>query len=140
MSSVQKRLAAKILKCGVHRVWIDPSAEKVKQAITRSDIRGFINDGKIRKLPEKKIAKNIERSQQRSGSIKGSRGARMGKKEMWLKKVRPQREMLKEFQEKGQLKDDTYRELYMKVKGGIFRSRAHLLLHLKEEKLIKEGK
>ena len=44
MSSTQKRLAAKVMKCGVGKVWIDPTSVKVKQAITRSDIKGFIKE------------------------------------------------------------------------------------------------
>ena len=37
--NLQRKLAAKVLKCGENRVWIDPKNEKVKQAITRRDIR-----------------------------------------------------------------------------------------------------
>ncbi|ENN96186.1 50S ribosomal protein L19e, partial [Methanocaldococcus villosus KIN24-T80] len=34
--TVQRRLAAKILKCGLDRVWIDPEhIEDVKMAMTR---------------------------------------------------------------------------------------------------------
>ena len=140
MSSNQKKLAAKILKCGVGRVWVDPNNTKVKQAITRSDIKGFIKDGIIKKLPEKKSLKNLPRKQQRAGSIKGSRGARIGKKNEWFKKVRPQRKMIKELKEKGQLKPGVYRIIYKKVKGGMFRSRAHLNLYLKENNYIVEEK
>lgn len=140
MSSNQKKIAAKILKCGVGRIWIDPANTKVKQAITRSDIRGFIKDGIIKKLPEKKRAKNMPKRQQRAGSIKGSRGARVGKKNEWFKKIRPQRKMIKELKEKGLLKEGTYRKMYKKVKGGMFRSRAHLNLYLKENNYIKEEK
>ncbi len=140
MSSTQKRLAAKILKCGVQRVWIDPKSEKIKQAITRSDMRGFIKDGIVKKHPEKKRAVNTPKRQQRAGSIKGSRKARIGKKNEWFKKVRPQREMLMELREGGKLTDGAYREIYKKIKGGMFRSRAHLQLYLTENKLLKEGK
>lgn len=140
MSSNQKKIAAKIMKCGVGRIWIDPKNTKVKQAITRSDVRGFIKDGIIKKLPKKKRAKNPPKRQQRAGSIKGSRGARIGKKNEWFKKIRPQRKMIKELKEKGLLKEGIYRKIYKKVKGGMFRSRAHLQLYLKENNHIKEEK
>jgi len=140
LSSTQKRLAAKVLKCGVGKVWIDPSNEKVKQAITRSDIRGFIKDDVIKKLSEKKRKKNPVKKQQRRGSIKGSKGARIGKKNEWFKKIRPQRRMIKELREKDMLKEGMYRKLYMQTKGGMFRSRAHLQLYLKDKEMLKEGK
>jgi len=136
LSSTQKKLAAKILKCGVGRVWIDPKNEKVVQAITRSDIRSFIKDDVIKKIPEKKRAKNTPKKQQNRGSIKGSKGARIGKKNEWFKKIRPQRKMIKELQESNSLKPGIYRSLYMKVKGGMFRSKAHLQLYLKEKDLL----
>lgn len=143
MSSKPKRLAAKVLKCGVERVWMDPTNKKVEQAITRSDIRSFIKDGVIKKIPEKRRLVNIQKKQQRSGSIKGARGARAGKagkKAEWFKKVRPQRKMIKELREKGQIKGKTYRRIYALVKSGMFRSRAHLMLYLKENKFVSEVK
>jgi large subunit ribosomal protein L19e len=138
--SLQKKIASKVLKCGENRIWIDPSNAKVKQAITRRDIKRFIKEGNIKKLPEKKKSKNKEKKQQKAGSRKGSWGARAGKKSEWFKVVRPQRKLLKELKEKGQLKPHTYRTLYKLVKGNYFRSKAHLMLYLKEKDLIKEDK
>ena len=140
MSSTQKKIAAKILKCGVGRVWIDSKNTKVSQAITRSDIRGFIKDGVIKKIPEKKRTKNTAKRQQREGSIKGAKGARIGKKEDWFKKVRPQRRLIKELKEKGKLKPGAYRTIYKKVKGGAFRSKAHLQSYLKDNDYLIEEK
>ncbi len=140
MSSTQKKLAAKVLDCGIEKVWIDPKNEKVSQAITRGDIRSFIKDGVIKKKADKKRSKNSPKKQQRQGSVKGSSGARMGKKNEWLKKIRPQRKMIKELKEKNLLNPGVYRVLYLKVKGGMFRSKAHLQLYLNDKKLLKEEK
>jgi len=137
--NLQKKLAAKILKCGVNRVWIDSRDEKVNQAITRRDIRRFIKEGAIKKLPLKKRLKHKEKRQQRTGSIKGAKGARIGKKTEWLKIIRPQRRLLKELKDKKQLQSHAYRKIYKMIKGNVFRSKAHLMLYLKEKKLIKEG-
>jgi large subunit ribosomal protein L19e len=52
--NLQKKIAAKILKCGEGRVWIDPKNEKVKTAITRNDIRRFIKEGIIVKCPKRR--------------------------------------------------------------------------------------
>jgi len=44
--SFQKRLAADLLKCGVHRVKIDPKkVEEITEAITREDVKRLIKDG-----------------------------------------------------------------------------------------------
>jgi len=137
MSSYQKRLAARMLKCGVNRVWIDPHNSKIKQAITRKDLRRFIKEGFIKKLPEKKKAKGFEKTQQKRGSIKGSSGARIGKKTEWLKIVRPQRKLLKELKGKKSIDSRTYRIVYSMVKGGAFRNKRHLLTYLEENKLMK---
>jgi len=138
--NLQKKIAAKILKCGENKIWIDPTNAKVKQAITRRDIRRFIKEGIIKKLPEKKAVKHEEKSQQKIGSRKGSKGARRGKKTKWLKVVRPQRKLLKELKNNGQLKPHAYRAVYKLIKGNFFRSRSHLMSYLKEKDLIKEAK
>jgi len=140
LTNKQKKLAAKVLKCSPQRIWIDPTNKKVAQAITRSDIRGFVKDGIIVKIPEKKSAKNVIRKQQKRGSVKGAKGGRQSKKAEWFKKIRPQRQMIKELRETGQMKINNYRIMYKLVKGGMFRSRAHLTMYLKDNKILKEVK
>jgi large subunit ribosomal protein L19e len=131
-------MAADILKCGESRIWMDPAAgEKINRAITRSDVRGLIADGLIDKSAAKKNA-HTEGRKQGPGSRKGAAGARIRKKENWLKIIRPQRRMLTELKPK--LKPLAYRKLYRLVKGGAFRSRAHLAAYLKENKLMEENK
>ena len=48
--------------------------------------------------------------------------------------------MLSEMRGKGQLKENAYRKLYKMVKGGAFRSRAHLNAYIKENDMLQEGK
>ena len=49
----QKRMASEILKCGVNRVWIDPTKEdEVQECITRGDIRTAIDSGMIKAKPK----------------------------------------------------------------------------------------
>ena len=46
----QKRMASEILKCGIHRYYMNPeSIDDVQMAITREDIRNLIKNGIIRK-------------------------------------------------------------------------------------------
>jgi len=138
--NLQKKIAAKILKCGENRVWLDPTNVKIKTAITRNDIRRFIKEGFIKKFPEKRKVKLKEKRQQRTGSIKGSIGARESKKTNWLKVVRPQRKILKELKSKNKLSLHAYRAVYKLIKGNFFRSKTHLMTYLKEKKLMIEDK
>ena len=46
----QKRLAAKILKCGENRVWINPDyIDEVASSVQADDIREFIEEGLIQR-------------------------------------------------------------------------------------------
>ena len=50
----QKRLAARLLKCGVNRVWVNPDyVDQVASAVQTDDIREFIDEGWIRAKPVK---------------------------------------------------------------------------------------
>ena len=140
MTGTQKRIASSILKCGESRVWIDPRSEKVNHAITRKDIRGFIKEGVIQKLPEKNANSHVSGRQQRTGSKKGRFKARIGKKEPWMKVIRPQRALLRDLFDTEKLADKSYRKIYKMIKGNAFRSKAHLMLHLKNKGLVKEDK
>ena len=47
-------LAARILKCGVNRVWVNPDyVDQVASAVQTDDIREFIDEGWIRAKPVK---------------------------------------------------------------------------------------
>ena len=59
--TAQKRMAAEILKCGIHRVYIEPEyIDEVVMAITREDIRNLITQGIIQKRQKRESA-NIAR-------------------------------------------------------------------------------
>ncbi len=135
---LQRRLAAELLKCGVSRIWMEPTAaSKISRAITRSDVRRLIAEGLI-KTKEGKWMRASAHRRQDIGSRKGRRGARAGKKERWLKIARPQRKLLLDI--KKSLKMLEYRKLYRLVKGGSFRSKAHLKSYIQEKGLTKEKK
>lgn len=145
--NAKKRIAAEVLKVGVNRVWIDPThAEDVSAAITREDIRKLIKQGFIRAKPERGIsrgrfreiaAKRRKGRRGGAGSRKGAKHARLPKKAGWIKTVRPLRSRLRELKREGTIGPREYRKLYRMVKGGAFRSRAHLDAHLKERGILK---
>lgn len=146
--SNQRRLAAEVLKCGVNRVWIDPeSVIDLEEAVTRGDIRQAVKAGVIAKRAEVGVSRgrarlhDLELKKGRHkgpGSRKGAPTARLSRKERWMNQVRAQRALLSELREKKRITTHSYREFYRKVKGGMFRSRAHLLSGLKLAQVLKE--
>jgi large subunit ribosomal protein L19e len=144
--SNQRRLASKILECGLDRVWLNPEAsEEIASAITREDIRGLIENGTIKVKPVKGVSRGRARAlaakrsyghRKGQGSRKGKKGARTPKKEQWIKKIRALRRRLKELRADGALDKSVYCRLYRKAKGGEYRSVSHLNSHLESEKLL----
>ncbi len=144
----QKRVSASVLKVGKRRVWFDRERlQEIKEAITKEDIRGLVKRNLIQKKPEtgtsrvrarKRIVQRRKGRQQGKGKRKGTRTARLGKKEAWMIQVRSQRKFIKELKEKGLVDVRTYRNLYSKVKGGYFRNKRHIKLYLNEKKLFIE--
>jgi large subunit ribosomal protein L19e len=145
----QRRMAAQILNCGENRVWLDPNRnEDLADAITRADIRTAIESGTIRASPKRGISRGRTRHnlaqrrkgrQRGPGSRKGKAGARTPTKRDWMETIRPIRATLKDLRDNGKITTKVYREFYMKAKGGVFKSRAHVLSHLKNEGHLQEG-
>ena len=140
MASIQKRMAAKVMKTGISRVWLNPAKMKdVEKAITKWDIRKLVKKGDIKKLSERiKVRVSIKRKRRGPGSRKGKKYAIVPRKRRWMSSVRPQRTMLKGLKTAGQLDRAGYRRLYNLVKGGVFRSRAHLRLYIEQNNMLKK--
>lgn len=130
-----KRLAADIMKIGTNRVRIKP--EKIKDAenaMTRVDIRKLITDGTVYKIPVKGRKKNEKRGRRGPGKRKGKMG--IDAKKEWMAKIRSQRKLLKYILEEKALEPKHKRQVYLKIKSGIFRSKAAFLTYLKENEYV----
>lgn len=140
MSGLQKKLAAKVLKVGKSKVWLDPAQKKdIEAAITKIDIRKLIQKGYIKALKSKpRMPKEKKKKRRGAGSRKGSKFAKLKAKERWMSTVRPLRRMLKELRKTEQIDRRTYRKLYLLVKGGMFRSRSHLKIYLEQHGILKK--
>ena len=142
---VQRRLAGQALKCGLKRVWFDETKlSTIKDAITKADLRSLINSGIIQERPAKtnsrgrarKAASQRAKGRQRGhGRRKGKKTARLNSKDTWMARVRLQREFLKLLRTNGHIDQKTHRNLYMKSKGGFFRSKRHIKLYIEEQGL-----
>jgi large subunit ribosomal protein L19e len=136
--SYQKRVASRLLKCGVHRVWVDDRPEvqeKISEAVTKDDVRVLIVQKFIRKHQKKGISRGrakdmaIQRAKGRRrghGSRKGHGGARTPKKEAWMTRVRALRKELASLKIDGTIDPSQYRRYYRRVNGGVYNSRNHL--------------
>lgn len=142
--NTQKRIAADILECSPSRVILDEERlEEIKEAITKTDIRGLIKDKAISLKPIKgtsksraRHAKNQKKKGLRSGAgkRKGKVTARLSKKDKWMAKIRTQRKFLKELKDKGIIEKGEYSNLRLKSKGGFFRSKRHIKIFLNKIK------
>jgi large subunit ribosomal protein L19e len=147
MLRVQKRLAAQVLDCSQKRVIFDNDRlDDIKQAITKHDIRLLVGDGAIREKPMASISRvrarklKVQKSKGRRkgpGTRKGKTNARVDFKDQWMSRVRVQRDFLKELVTKNLITRKAYRELYLKSKGGYFRSKRHIKLFLDEHDEMK---
>ena len=150
MLDVQRRLAAQILKCGKNRIRFDPARlDDIKEAITKSDVRSLISNGTISKkrilntsrfLSRKRKQQKGKGKQKGFGSRKVRKPARLNPKRTWINKIRLQRYFIKSLRDKGLVTSTIYHELYMKSKGGFFRSLRHLKLYTQERGLLKNEK
>ena len=150
MKSLQKRLAAQIGKRGLARVKINPIAgSEISEAITKADVRSLIDRKIIVLLPTRspsryraklRQAQKKKGRQKGPGSKKGTKFARSPKKRAWINRIRAQRRLLLELNEKKRIDNKTYRILYSKAKSGFFRDRGHMMFYIKENNLFREVK
>ena len=147
---IQKRLAAQILKSSESNIWLDSSRlDEIKEAITKADIKSLINDKAIKgkkrvgisrfRIRKIKLQK-LKGRRTGSGSIKGGKHARLSQKQSWINHIRIQRSFLQNLRNKKVIDRSSYRSLYMKSKGGFFRSKRHIKLFIQEHGIINEKK
>lgn len=139
----KKRLAARVTGVGVHRIRFDTDhLDDIADAITRENIRSLITANTIRiksftgtskgRAHDKKAQKNKRGTTQ--GSKQGRKGARVGKKEVYVAKVRALRRLLKIAKDRKDLTNPEFWALYKKVGGNTVRNKAHLRLLMEEIK------
>lgn len=143
----QRRLAADILSCGESRIWMDhENIEEISKAVTRRDIsnlakQGLIKTKRVKGNSRGRIRKHAQQKakgrRKGHGSRKGKATARLPKKQVWIRTIRPIRTYLREMRDKQLIDKHTYRLYYRRAKGGQFKNKSHVKLHLEMEGLIK---
>ncbi|KAH9255578.1 hypothetical protein BASA81_006408 [Batrachochytrium salamandrivorans] len=135
--SLQKRLAASVLGCGMRKVWLEPLAlDAIAQANSRKGIKKLISKENIRKKPDtvhsrfRVRVRNLAKSKGRHtgiGKRHGTRNARMPFKLLWMRRLRVLRRLLKKYRLKQKIDSHDYRKLYMQAKGNKFKTKRNLI-------------
>jgi len=139
----KKRLVSRVTGVGVHRVWFDSDhLDDIADAITRENIRSLLTANTIKiksfrgtsrgRAKLKKIQKRKRGAGQ--GSKRGAKGARIGKKQVYVKKIRSLRYLLKVVKDRKEITNKQFWSLYKKVGGNTVRNKAHLRDLIEETK------
>ncbi len=148
--NAQRRLAARALKCGENRVFMDPfMSSEISTAITMRDVNGLINSGAIKKRYSMGVsrsrAKAIHEQKKKGrrsgpGTRKGVRSARNDPKETWIAHIRNIRAFLKNLRDKQVIDTVVYQKYYALAKGGIFKSTGQLKRYMQDKGVLKKEK
>jgi len=120
---------------GVGRIRFDTEKlDRVEDAITRDEIRALITANTIRVVPARGTSHgraDQKRAQKKkrgttAGSKRGRQGARVGKKENHVAKVRALRRLLKIAKARKEISNAEFWRLYGRVGGNLVRNKAHL--------------
>ncbi|MBI4043792.1 MAG: 50S ribosomal protein L19e [Candidatus Diapherotrites archaeon] len=129
-------VAARMLKVGVSKVWVDPvQSKRVGEAMTKEDVKELIAQRVIRKRQDalhSRARARWLRMQKRKGRRRGHgrrsglKSARMGKKRSWIARVRAQRAKLKELRSTGKVDSNAYGVIYKQIKGNHFKGKKYV--------------
>jgi len=131
----KKRLASRVTGAGIHRIKFDSDhLDDIADAITRANIRSLITANTIQIKPftgtsRGRAQHKLDQKHKRGttqGSKEGTKGARVGKKTVYVAKVRSLRRLLKIAKDRKDLTNPEFWALYKKVGGNTVRNKAHL--------------
>ena len=121
---------------GVGRGWVKLNPNNLDDIAgldAKADVRYLIAKGIITISPlkgqvrRKKVRRGV-------GSKKGKSTSKITRKDRWITKVRSQRKVIRNLRDNKKINPTEYRKLYIQIKGGLFKSKAHLYDHVNVKK------
>ena len=144
---LQRRLAASILKCGRHRVWMDnKELSEIALATSRSHIKKLIRDGWVLKknvVVHSRHRTNLRNAEKRkgrhmgTGKRRGCKDARMPQKILWIRRQRALRRLLRKYRKQRKIDRNLYHRFYLLAKGNQFKNKKVLIETIQKEKAEK---
>ena len=131
----KKRLVSRVTGVGTGRIRFDSGhLDDIADAITRENVRSLITANTVRVLPARGTSHgraDAKRAQKRkrgttAGLKRGRKGARMGKKENHVARVRSLRRLIKIAKDRKEITNVEFWRLYARISGNLVRNKAHL--------------